>query len=210
MRGASFNNEARNLRAANRNRNEPDNRNNNLGFRCVRDVGPRARRRNREGREPARPKAEPGVPFHFRAARLTLLQPNGGASKSVVATPRPVVAVPGQPGAKRGIAFCRASLHTVSRGHSPVCNIAQTKSMTWLRLRRVLSKRMVGFSQDETSTRPGRPLPFEPGGPGLSFPAGHVFTKQSQFGHPGHPEGAATKRTQFRPTPPRSTAFRSH
>ena len=38
LRGGSFNNDTRNLRAANRNRNAPDNRNNNIGFRCVRDV----------------------------------------------------------------------------------------------------------------------------------------------------------------------------
>ena len=38
LRGGSFNNNARNLRASNRNRNEPGNRNNNIGFRCVRDV----------------------------------------------------------------------------------------------------------------------------------------------------------------------------
>jgi len=38
LRGGSFNNDTRNLRAANRNHNEPDNRNNNTGFRCVRDV----------------------------------------------------------------------------------------------------------------------------------------------------------------------------
>jgi formylglycine-generating enzyme required for sulfatase activity len=40
LRGGSFNNDTRNLRAANRNRNAPDNRNNNIGFRCVRDVVP--------------------------------------------------------------------------------------------------------------------------------------------------------------------------
>ncbi|MGC9950644.1 MAG: SUMF1/EgtB/PvdO family nonheme iron enzyme [Bryobacteraceae bacterium] len=38
LRGGSFNNDTRNLRAANGNRNAPDNRNNNIGFRCVRDV----------------------------------------------------------------------------------------------------------------------------------------------------------------------------
>ena len=38
LRGGSFNNDTRNLRVSNRNRNEPDNRNNNIGFRCVRDV----------------------------------------------------------------------------------------------------------------------------------------------------------------------------
>ncbi len=37
LRGGSWNNNPRNLRAANRNRrNRPDNRNNNLGFRVVR------------------------------------------------------------------------------------------------------------------------------------------------------------------------------
>ena len=34
MRGGSWNNNTRNVRAANRNRNTPDNRNNNQGFRC--------------------------------------------------------------------------------------------------------------------------------------------------------------------------------
>ncbi|MCF1182037.1 SUMF1/EgtB/PvdO family nonheme iron enzyme [Marichromatium gracile] len=36
IRGGSWNNNARNCRSAYRNRNEPDNRNNNLGFRCAR------------------------------------------------------------------------------------------------------------------------------------------------------------------------------
>ena len=35
-RGGSWNNNARNIRCANRNRNTPDNRNNNLGFRVAR------------------------------------------------------------------------------------------------------------------------------------------------------------------------------
>ncbi|MBC8214856.1 MAG: hypothetical protein ISR90_00530 [Candidatus Marinimicrobia bacterium] len=35
MRGGSWNNNARNCRVANRNRNNPDNRNNNNGFRLV-------------------------------------------------------------------------------------------------------------------------------------------------------------------------------
>ncbi|MDY6831966.1 MAG: hypothetical protein SWC96_09005 [Thermodesulfobacteriota bacterium] len=34
-RGGGWNNNAQNCRSANRNRNEPDNRNNNLGFRLV-------------------------------------------------------------------------------------------------------------------------------------------------------------------------------
>ncbi|MCP4389822.1 MAG: SUMF1/EgtB/PvdO family nonheme iron enzyme [Gammaproteobacteria bacterium] len=36
IRGGSWNNNARNCRCAYRNRNQPDNRNNNLGFRCAR------------------------------------------------------------------------------------------------------------------------------------------------------------------------------
>ena len=36
VRGGSWNNNARIVRAAYRNQNEPDNRNNNLGFRCLR------------------------------------------------------------------------------------------------------------------------------------------------------------------------------
>jgi hypothetical protein len=37
VRGGSWNNNTRNVRASNRNRNEPAKRNNNLGFRCVGD-----------------------------------------------------------------------------------------------------------------------------------------------------------------------------
>jgi formylglycine-generating enzyme required for sulfatase activity len=35
LRGGAFNNNARNLRCAYRNNNDPDNRNNNIGFRVV-------------------------------------------------------------------------------------------------------------------------------------------------------------------------------
>ncbi|MBX3059957.1 MAG: SUMF1/EgtB/PvdO family nonheme iron enzyme [Anaerolineae bacterium] len=35
VRGGSWNNHRHNLRCANRNRNTPDNRNNNVGFRCA-------------------------------------------------------------------------------------------------------------------------------------------------------------------------------
>ena len=37
MRGGSWNNNPQNVRASNRNRNEPTNRNNNIGVRCVGD-----------------------------------------------------------------------------------------------------------------------------------------------------------------------------
>jgi hypothetical protein len=40
LRGGSWNNKSENLRAANRNRNEPDNRNNNIGFRVARVLSP--------------------------------------------------------------------------------------------------------------------------------------------------------------------------
>ncbi len=42
LRGGSWNNNPQNVRASNRNRNEPANRNNNIGFRCVGDAGLRA------------------------------------------------------------------------------------------------------------------------------------------------------------------------
>jgi formylglycine-generating enzyme required for sulfatase activity len=35
LRGGSWNNNPQNLRSANRNRNQPDNRNNNIGFRLA-------------------------------------------------------------------------------------------------------------------------------------------------------------------------------
>jgi formylglycine-generating enzyme required for sulfatase activity len=38
IRGGSWNNDAHNCRSAIRNHNEPDNRNNNLGFRLARSV----------------------------------------------------------------------------------------------------------------------------------------------------------------------------
>ena len=45
LRGGSFNNTANNLRAANRNRNNPDNNNDNNGFRCARPCKPMLRYR---------------------------------------------------------------------------------------------------------------------------------------------------------------------
>jgi hypothetical protein len=44
VRGGAFNNTARNVRSAIRNRNDPDNRNDNIGFRLV--VSTLASRRN--------------------------------------------------------------------------------------------------------------------------------------------------------------------
>ncbi|MCI0691142.1 SUMF1/EgtB/PvdO family nonheme iron enzyme [candidate division KSB1 bacterium] len=39
LRGGSWNNNPQNVRCANRNNNEPTNRNNNVGFRCAQDAG---------------------------------------------------------------------------------------------------------------------------------------------------------------------------
>jgi Sulfatase-modifying factor enzyme 1 len=53
IRGGSWNNKPRNVRSANRNRNEPDNRNNNLGFRLAQSTRAawcRARSRSVHGR----------------------------------------------------------------------------------------------------------------------------------------------------------------
>ncbi|MCP5197406.1 MAG: SUMF1/EgtB/PvdO family nonheme iron enzyme [Gammaproteobacteria bacterium] len=55
LRGGSWNNHARNVRAAYRNHNRPDNRNDNLGFRC-------ARTRERIGRSEPEQTSIPGVP----------------------------------------------------------------------------------------------------------------------------------------------------
>ncbi|MFQ5639306.1 MAG: SUMF1/EgtB/PvdO family nonheme iron enzyme [bacterium] len=35
MRGGAWNNQPQNVSCANRNNNQPDNRNNNIGFRCA-------------------------------------------------------------------------------------------------------------------------------------------------------------------------------
>jgi len=59
LRGGSWNNNPRNVRVSNRNRNEPENRNNNIGFRCAGDAGPgRKARMAGAVRIPVRP----GVP----------------------------------------------------------------------------------------------------------------------------------------------------
>ncbi|MCZ2122122.1 MAG: SUMF1/EgtB/PvdO family nonheme iron enzyme [Anaerolineales bacterium] len=38
LRGGSWNNNNNNVRSSNRNRNTPDNTNNNIGFRCARPL----------------------------------------------------------------------------------------------------------------------------------------------------------------------------
>lgn len=64
-RGGSWNNNARNCRAANRNRNEPGNRNNNLGFRVALAPAPAAQEKSR------RPSVGPdGIPAPGGQSRL--------------------------------------------------------------------------------------------------------------------------------------------
>lgn len=53
LRGGSWNNNARNCRSANRNRNEPDNRNHNYGFRLAAAPMGQQSRRNRPSSRPA-------------------------------------------------------------------------------------------------------------------------------------------------------------
>ena len=75
LRGGSWNNNPINLRTANRNNNTPDNRNNNIGFRCASEspVGPRCRASTEAGYatggDPqARPRlaATPAEEIHLR------------------------------------------------------------------------------------------------------------------------------------------------
>jgi hypothetical protein len=79
LRGGAWNNESRNLRAANRNRNEPENRNDNIGFRCARDVERVRLCRDSYARAGAT-RVVPGVHLHFRTVRLT--RGMGSASNS--------------------------------------------------------------------------------------------------------------------------------
>lgn len=68
-RGGSWNNDARNCRSANRNNNEPENRNNNLGFRAS-----LARRKlehvRRTGQGPAPDQASAGSGQNRKAWRV--------------------------------------------------------------------------------------------------------------------------------------------
>ncbi len=75
LRGGSWNTNPRTARVSNRNRNEPGNRNNNIGLRCVGDAGNACQTGKR--REPAGTTVPPGVPARFRA--LVLAYRIGGA-----------------------------------------------------------------------------------------------------------------------------------
>ncbi|MEP6540020.1 MAG: hypothetical protein ABJF23_32130 [Bryobacteraceae bacterium] len=64
-------NNSTNLRAANRNRNDPENRNDNIGFRCARDVERRVRR-------PLRSRSRSGQGRFGRATLLPDRAPDAG------------------------------------------------------------------------------------------------------------------------------------
>jgi len=71
VRGASFYGVASGLRAASRDWGGPDGGGGSIGFRCVREVERRSQGLFRVAGT-GEVTAHPGVPFHFRAARLTL------------------------------------------------------------------------------------------------------------------------------------------
>ncbi len=62
MRGGSWNNNPQNVRVSNRNRNEPTNRNNNIGFRCAGYAERGLGGFEACGREPVSSTEIPGVP----------------------------------------------------------------------------------------------------------------------------------------------------
>jgi len=61
MRGGSWNNNPENVRVSNRNRNEPTNQNNNIGFRCAGYAEPGPSVTWARGREPVSSTEIPGV-----------------------------------------------------------------------------------------------------------------------------------------------------
>jgi len=81
MRGGAWNNNPQNVRVSNRNRNEPTNRNNNIGFRCVgyaeRGLGGCEAR----GREPVSSTEIPGVPTPFSGPLVPTLASAASNSK---------------------------------------------------------------------------------------------------------------------------------
>lgn len=91
LRGGAFNNEADNLRCAVRNYNQPDNRNNNIGFRCAQDPRDAAAvpapsacvRLSTDGRR---------VPYRVQIpipCRETWSRPNSGGSPAGPSRPSP-------------------------------------------------------------------------------------------------------------------------
>ncbi len=75
LRGGSWNNNANNIRAANRNNNAPANRNNNLGFRCAQQSLPPNRVARCAGRHITRSVGEFSERRVIRAKWEKVLQP---------------------------------------------------------------------------------------------------------------------------------------
>ena len=67
MRGGSWNNNPQNVRVSDRNRNEPTNRNNNIGFRCAGYAEPGPRGKLACGPEPDHPWMIRACHLRFRA-----------------------------------------------------------------------------------------------------------------------------------------------
>ena len=78
LRGGSWNNNARNTRAANRNRNSTDNRNNNVSFRPSRMLPARILRFMERGSAPASIQARQAMAAHARC-----LWPQGDTGRPV-------------------------------------------------------------------------------------------------------------------------------
>lgn len=109
LRGGSWNNNPRNVRASNRNRNEPENRNNNIGFRCARDVERRLMRFR--GESHGGPGCRESANLHFRTALPT----RALSASNTQMQPGPVVAQ----AAKLGRVAC-FTREVVSDGRRPV------------------------------------------------------------------------------------------
>ncbi len=94
LRGGSFNNESRNVRCAYRNRNNPNNRNNNIGFRIVVSTSfPRCAVAKRVVRAstftieaPNQREAWPGI---FLVTSFRPAHGKGGRGKQITTAPRP-------------------------------------------------------------------------------------------------------------------------
>ncbi|MBX7168094.1 MAG: hypothetical protein K1X74_17290 [Pirellulales bacterium] len=82
LRGGSWNNNARNCRSANRNRNMPDNRNNNMGFRVASTAGGASR----EG---------PNLPVHGPAGSASVQSKARDPCRGTEPRPKETVAVRG-------------------------------------------------------------------------------------------------------------------
>lgn len=121
VRGGSWNNNRNNVRCANRNRNTPDNRNNNVGFRC-------ANTRRRSVKMPQRPATvaaagagaliRPAVLVCLSRGAITLCQKGVHALFPVDQTGNPITRVTVASG--RRLSAKRRRSGQPEAGHSPL------------------------------------------------------------------------------------------